>query len=132
MTADGRPATSAGNGVSGEAPPRVGADGGTTTLVAGTSFCLSAVGGDLDPGGVQGLFVDDTRVVSAWRLRIDGAPVEPLGVVEGERFRATFVGRTPRGRTAPTRPSWSSAPAASATGWSRRSASASSRRRRPG
>lgn len=87
--------SSAGNGVSGEAPPRVSADGGTTTLVAGTSFCLSAVGGDVDPGGVQGLFVDDTRVVSGWRLRVDGAPVEPLGVVEGERFRATFVGRTP-------------------------------------
>jgi hypothetical protein len=62
-------------GVSGEAPPRVGGDGGTTTLVAGTTFCLSADGGDVVPGGVQGLFVDDTRVVSARRLRIDGAPV---------------------------------------------------------
>jgi glycogen debranching enzyme len=85
----------AGGGVSGEAPPRVSGDGGTTSLVAGTTFCLSAAGGDVVPGGVQGLFVDDTRVVSGWRLRIDGAPVEPLGVLEGERFRATFVGRTP-------------------------------------
>lgn len=31
-------------GVSGEAPPRVGGDGGTTTLVAGTTFCLSTAG----------------------------------------------------------------------------------------
>ncbi len=86
---------SSGVGVSNEAPPRVSGDGGTTTLVAGTSFCLSAADGDLVPGGVQGLFVDDTRVVSGWRLRIDGAPVDPLGVLEGERFRATFVGRMP-------------------------------------
>jgi glycogen debranching enzyme len=92
VTADG---AAAGGGVSNEAPPRVDVDGGTTTLVAGTSFSLSAVGGDITPGGVQGLFVDDTRVVSGWRLRIDGAPVEPLGLLESERFRATFVGRTP-------------------------------------
>ncbi|WP_433028456.1 amylo-alpha-1,6-glucosidase [Actinomycetospora sp. CA-053990] len=91
---------SAGGGVSGEAPPRVSGDGGTTSLVAGTTFCLSAAGGDVVPGGVQGLFVDDTRVVSGWRLWIDGAPVEPLGVLEAERYRATFVGRAPprRGR----------------------------------
>ncbi|GAA4824793.1 glycogen debranching N-terminal domain-containing protein [Actinomycetospora corticicola] len=92
MTADG---AAAGGGVSNEAPPRVDVDGGTTTLVAGTSFSLSAVGGDITAGGVQGLFVDDTRVVSGWRLRIDGAPVEPLGLLESERFRTTFVGRTP-------------------------------------
>ncbi|MFC5063802.1 glycogen debranching N-terminal domain-containing protein [Actinomycetospora atypica] len=87
--------------MSDEAPPRVGGDGGTTTLVAGSSFCLSTAGGDVVPGGVQGLFVDDTRVVSGWRLRIDGDPVEPLGVLEGERFRAGFLGRTPprKGRT---------------------------------
>lgn len=95
MTGTGRTVTSAGNGVSDEAPPRVSGDGGTTTLVAGTSFCLSAGGGDVAPGGVQGLYVDDTRVVSAWRLLIDGSPVEPLDVLECERFRAKFVGRTP-------------------------------------
>ena len=91
---------SAGGGVSGEAPPRVSGDGGTTSLVAGTTFCLSAAAGDVVPGGVQGLFVDDTRVVSGWRLWIDGAPVEPLGVIETERYRATFVGHAPprRGR----------------------------------
>ena len=87
--------SSSGGGVSGELPPRVSTGGGTTTLVAGTTFCLSVAGGDVDPGGVQGLFVDDTRVVSGWRLRIDGAPVEPLAVFEGDRYRATFVGRAP-------------------------------------
>ncbi|HEY2192516.1 MAG TPA: glycogen debranching N-terminal domain-containing protein [Actinomycetospora sp.] len=82
-------------GPSGEEPPRIGGDAGTATLVAGTTFCLSASGGDVVPGGVQGLFVDDTRVVSGWRLRVDGAFVEPLAFLEGERFRRTFVGRAP-------------------------------------
>ncbi|TVT25112.1 amylo-alpha-1,6-glucosidase [Amycolatopsis acidiphila] len=68
---------------------------GTVTLIEGATFCLSSLSGDIVPGRAEGLFVADTRIVSGWRLEIDGVPVEPLTTVEDERFRVTFVGRTP-------------------------------------
>jgi N-terminal domain of (some) glycogen debranching enzymes len=80
---------------SGAGPPVAAADSGTVTLVEGSTFCLSSSTGDIVPDRAQGLFVADTRVVSTWRLRVDGTNVEPLTVVEGDGFRAAFVGRTP-------------------------------------
>lgn len=64
-----------------------------TTLVAGTSFCVGDATGDIRPEQAQGLFVEDTRVLSTWRLEIDGAPVDPLTVIPAEPFEAVFVGR---------------------------------------
>jgi glycogen debranching enzyme len=66
---------------------------GTVTLVEGTSFCLSDPRGDIEPGAPQGLFFRDTRILSGWRLRLDGQPVEPLAVVPHAPNRATFLGR---------------------------------------
>lgn len=74
------------------------------TLVAGTTFCVSEASGDIGPGNAHGFFVEDTRIVSTWRLRVDGEPVDPLTVIYAEPFEATFVGRAaPRPeRTDPT------------------------------
>ncbi|MCI0687510.1 MAG: hypothetical protein L0Y54_09780 [Sporichthyaceae bacterium] len=66
---------------------------GTVTLVEGSSFCVCAQSGDIGPGGAQGVYFRDTRLLSRWELRIDTEPVEPLLVIPAEPFRATFVGR---------------------------------------
>ncbi len=65
----------------------------TVTLVEGSSFCVSDHAGEIEPHRADGLFVRDTRVVSRWQLRIDGAPVEPLTVIPAEPFECVFVGR---------------------------------------
>ncbi|HEX2499631.1 MAG TPA: glycogen debranching N-terminal domain-containing protein [Actinomycetes bacterium] len=66
---------------------------GTVTLVEGSSFCVCAQSGDIGPGGAQGVYFRDTRLLSSWQLHIDTEPVEPLLVIPAEPFRATFVGR---------------------------------------
>lgn len=67
--------------------------GGTVTLVEGSSFCLSNQGGDFEPGAPHGLFVLDTRILSTWELRLDGAVLTPLSSFVVEPFHATFVAR---------------------------------------
>ena len=77
----------------------VGAD--AVTLVEGSSFCISAVSGDISSeGGTNGAFYQDTRIVSRWMLRINGALREPLVAQRPDAFEATFVGRAtwPGGR----------------------------------
>ncbi|MDR7083799.1 glycogen debranching enzyme [Arthrobacter ginsengisoli] len=69
-----------------------GAD--AVTLLEGSSFCISAVSGDISPdGGTNGAFYQDTRIVSRWILRINGALREPLVAQRPDTFEATFVGR---------------------------------------
>jgi glycogen debranching enzyme len=80
---------------SGAAPPVSSGAGGNTTLVEGSTFCLSSMGGDVLPGWAHGLFVSDTRILSGWRLELDGRSVEPLSTQEDAPYAATFVGRTP-------------------------------------
>jgi glycogen debranching enzyme len=63
------------------------------TLVEGTSFAISSPTGDIEPGGAQGLFFEDTRFVSCWRMRLDESVVEGLGVIQNSPFDATFVTR---------------------------------------
>ena len=63
------------------------------TLVEGGSFCVCARNGDILPGGVQGLYHADTRLLSRWELRVDEAPVEALRVIPAEPYHATFLGR---------------------------------------
>lgn len=67
--------------------------GDGTTLVEGTTFCVASDSGDVEPDLAQGLFVEDTRVLSRWRLLVDGAAVEPLSSIPAEPYEATFVGR---------------------------------------
>jgi glycogen debranching enzyme len=76
-----------------------GAD--AVTLVEGSSFCISSHSGDLSSeGGTSGAFYQDTRVVSRWVLRINGALREPLVAHRPDAYEATFVGRArwPDGR----------------------------------
>jgi glycogen debranching enzyme len=55
--------------------------------------------GDIHRDRPHGLFVADTRILSCWRLAVDGHPAESLSVVQepGEPFHATFIGRTSPG-----------------------------------
>jgi len=71
---------------------------GLVTLVEGQTFCLSGRTGDLRDDLPHGLFVLDTRVLSAWELSLNGHPVEPLTVDTPDPFTACFVSR---GRPAP-------------------------------
>ncbi len=66
---------------------------GGQVLVAGTSFAVSGPGGDID-GPAHGLFVRDARIISRWRLRVDGTPVDPLGGYTVEPFAGTFMVRS--------------------------------------
>jgi glycogen debranching enzyme len=72
-------------------PARVG--GATVTLLEGSSFSLCEQSGDVNPGSAHGLFFRDTRILSAWQLRVDDEAVEPLAVMAEEPYHGTFVGR---------------------------------------
>ncbi|MCU1489158.1 MAG: hypothetical protein JWM85_563, partial [Acidimicrobiaceae bacterium] len=63
------------------------------TLVEGTTFSIASASGDIEPGGVEGLFFEDTRFVSTWRVRLDEAPSQGLAVINTNPFSATFVSR---------------------------------------
>ncbi|PSL51625.1 glycogen debranching enzyme [Saccharothrix carnea] len=65
----------------------------TVTLVHGTSFCVCGSDGDVNGAAAQGVFFQDTRIVSGWALRVDGAPVEHITTLTRDPFRMTFVGR---------------------------------------
>ncbi|WP_436497953.1 amylo-alpha-1,6-glucosidase [Actinokineospora sp. HUAS TT18] len=81
---------------SSSASPPLSASGGSavTTLVDGSTFCQSAGDGEIHPDRPHGLFVSDTRVLSTWRLTVDGQAVEPLSATADQPFTATFTGRT--------------------------------------
>ena len=78
----------------GEAPAIPGLPG-TVTLIEGSTFCISQSSGDILPGEPQGLFVQDTRVLSGWSLTVDGRPAEPLSVQRADPYAAAFLGRLP-------------------------------------
>lgn len=67
--------------------------GDEVTVLEGSSFCRSGRTGDIVAHRAQGMFVRDTRIVSAWELLVDDAPLTPLAVVGGEAFSVTFVCR---------------------------------------
>ena len=69
---------------------------GAVTLLAGTSFCVSAANGDMDQSAPHGMFFRDTRFVSNWLLKINGHAVESLSSIVPEPFRADFIGRPAR------------------------------------
>jgi glycogen debranching enzyme len=69
---------------------------GTITLVEGTSFCISSPNGDIHPENPHGVFYQDTRVLSGWRLTVNGQALEPLAAETKEPYRALFAGRVTR------------------------------------
>jgi len=74
-------------------PSTDGFGASSVTLIEGSAFCISGPGGDIVPGGSQGLFVRDTRVVSRWELTLDDTAPSLLTVQHGEPFAATFLSR---------------------------------------
>ncbi|UZX02077.1 amylo-alpha-1,6-glucosidase [Arthrobacter sp. CDRTa11] len=69
---------------------------GTVTLVEGSSFCISLPNGDIESEHPHGVFVQDSRILSGWRLTINGHEIEPLVAEAKEPFRALLVGRVIR------------------------------------
>jgi len=67
----------------------------TVRLVEGASFAICDAAGDIVPGGVEGLFVADTRVCSQLTLTVDGVVPSPLAVTQPSPFEALFVARSP-------------------------------------
>ena len=68
---------------------------GQVTLLEGTTFCICESSGDIRPGGSQGLFVRDTRLISKLELSINGHVPEPLTPQSREPFACTFLSRMP-------------------------------------
>src|SRR5664280_2943774 len=66
---------------------------GVVTLVDESTFAISSSAGDMSTGGAQGLFVRDTRLLSRFEVRVNGARTEPLAAVTDDPFSATFVSR---------------------------------------
>ena len=69
------------------------AERGGRILVDGTSFAVSGPGGDIDDS-TQGVFVRDARIVSRWRLLVDGARLDPLSGYTAQPFAGVFVARS--------------------------------------
>jgi glycogen debranching enzyme len=67
--------------------------GASVTLVEGSTFSIASPTGDIDPGGAEGLFFEDTRFLSTWRLRLDQQRPQCLAVLPSHPFAATFVSR---------------------------------------
>ena len=74
---------------------------GSLSLIEGSTFCVSAPGGDILPGELHGLYVRDTRVLSRWVLRVDGSTVHTLSVRQPDPYAAEVVGRASTGRDSP-------------------------------
>lgn len=76
-----------------DAPPVVAGEGGVLSLVEGSSFCISAANGDIVAGSPHGLFFRDSRLLSRFELRINGARPELLATATPEPFSGAVVGR---------------------------------------
>ena len=72
-----------------------GQTGGVVTLVDESTFTISGREGDIVTPSAEGLFVRDTRILSRFELRVNGARPESLAVVSDDPFSATFVSRCP-------------------------------------
>ena len=55
--------------------------GGSVTLVEGASFAISSSSGDIEPAATHGVFFEDTRFVSTWRVRLDGEELQTLAAI---------------------------------------------------
>jgi glycogen debranching enzyme len=83
-------------------PVRHDGGSGPVTLVQGSTFCISGRGGDIRPDQPEGLFFLDTRLLSTWKLSVNGAPVQPLAVAADGPHGATFVSRSLRPKDDPS------------------------------
>jgi glycogen debranching enzyme len=74
---------------------------GTLSLIEGSTFCVSARGGDIIPRELHGLYVRDTRVLSRWILRVGGSAVHTLSVRQPDPYAAEVVGWASVGEDTP-------------------------------
>jgi glycogen debranching enzyme len=72
--------------------PRVGADG-NLSLVDGDTFVVSSANGDIRLDHAEGLFMLDTRVLSAWLVEVDGFPLDAVSAISRGPFAMTIVAR---------------------------------------
>jgi glycogen debranching enzyme len=70
---------------------------GVVTLIEGSTFCISGRAGDLFPEAAQGLFYLDTRILSTWQVRVQGAVPQVVTVLRDEPFQARFISWVPVG-----------------------------------
>ena len=73
----------------------LGQAGAAVTLVDESTFTISGREGDIVTPSAEGLFVRDTRILSRFELRVNGAKPESLAVVSDDPFSAFFVSRCP-------------------------------------
>jgi len=83
--------------------PAILAGAGTLTLIDGLTFAISDAGGDIG-GGLDGLIADDTRHLSRLALRVEDAPVHPLGAALLAPGAARFRSYVAPGRRYPDAP----------------------------
>ena len=83
--------------------PAILAGDGTLTLIDGLTFAISDAGGDIGHG-LNGLIADDTRHLSRLAVRVNGAPVHPLGTALLGPAAARFRGFVAPGRGYPDAP----------------------------
>lgn len=65
-------------------------------MVEHTNFAVSDDGGDIVPGSYHGFFVADTRFLSRFVVRLNGARLERLSAAIGDHQDATFYLANPR------------------------------------
>ncbi|SCF24080.1 Glycogen debranching enzyme (alpha-1,6-glucosidase) [Micromonospora mirobrigensis] len=70
-------------------PPELGPD--AIAVVRGSTFMYSSPTGDVPAGTIGGLVHQDTRLISRWELRLDGAPLLALRSAPMEPNLAQFV-----------------------------------------
>ena len=66
---------------------------GTVTLLFGSTFSLSHSNGDIDTSGPLGFFSQDTRLLSLWRLEVDGERPQPLSQDQQDPWEGRFISR---------------------------------------
>lgn len=64
---------------------------------AGTVFVVSSSAGNIEPGTLEGLYAQDTRFLSEFRLSIDDKPLEHLRSGSIDHALSSFYGTTPNG-----------------------------------
>lgn len=69
--------------------------GARSTLIEGSSFCISSLQGDIRSNQSEGLFVRDTRILSRLSLLIDGQQPELLKSSIPDPMRAHYILRIP-------------------------------------
>ncbi|MCE7882411.1 MAG: amylo-alpha-1,6-glucosidase [Actinobacteria bacterium ATB1] len=73
-------------------PQRTGFGGHDgVTLIAGSSFLICNATGDIEPGGLDGYYAFDTRMLSQTQLRIDGERPRMLSSAQASSRRLTVM-----------------------------------------